>query len=474
MNREWKIFVVFLAVFLFAYFIPLATPQFDADADPLAAKVTGAIIEAFLLLQWYARNHTLACVVPALFIAGAITTFLSKEAILKHLGPKANPVEAYSVASISGTVLAVCSCSVLPMFAGIYRVGAGLGPAACFLYSGPAINVMAIFLTARVLGFELGVARVIGAMTFGVITGLLMTLFFRRSEEQRTQAVLAQPSEPAGKRPLWKNASLLAAMLAFLIFSDWFNPGDKQVQLTDGTQFAAVLQYETESGYDLRLKEAALGRESSEVVRLSKTEIAEISDVDTWVTRIFHYRWLLAGAMGVLVVGMSVAWLDRADFQEWMGNSWEFAKLLIPLLFGGVFVVGFLGALLPEKQVAALVGDNSLLSNLIASIVGCLFYFATLTEVPILEALMRNGMATGPALALLLAGPALSLPSILVIRSIIGDKKTFVFVGLVIVMATLAGMGFGALYPHHSIHVPATVTASGTASHNNTSLLTTD
>ena len=407
MNREWKILAAFLGVFLFAYFVPLATPQFDAQADPLAAKITGAIVEAFLLLQWYARNHTLACVVPALFIAGAITTFLSKESVLKHLGPKANKVEAYSVASVSGTVLAVCSCSVLPMFAGIYRIGAGLGPAACFLYAGPAINVLAIFLTARVLGFELGVARVVGAMVFGVIIGLLMALLFRRSEEERSEITLAQPNPPAASRPLWQNASMLAAMFAFLVFSDWFNPGDKVVQLANGQQFEATLQYETENSFDLRLKETALGHETSEVVRLAKTEVASIVDVDTWVTRIHHYRWYLAGAMGALVAVMSLVWLNRQDFSEWMGNTWEFSKLLVPLLFGGVFVVGFLGALIPEKQVAALVGDNSLTSNLIASVVGCLFYFATLTEVPILDALMRNGMHNGPALALLLSRASL-------------------------------------------------------------------
>jgi hypothetical protein len=236
-------------------------------------------------------------------------------------------------------------------------------------------------------------------------------------------------------------------MLAFLVFSDWFNPGDKLVQLADGTRFEATLQYETEGAYDLRLKQAVLGHDSAEVVRLAKAEITSIADVDTWVTRIHHVRWYLAGAMGVLVVLMSVSWLNRHDFAEWMGNTWEFSKLLVPLLFGGVFVVGFLGALIPEKQVAAWVGDDSLSSNLIASVVGCVFYFATLTEVPILEALMRNGMATGPALALLLAGPALSLPSILVIRTVIGNTKTAVFVGLVIVMATAAGMGYGVMFP---------------------------
>ncbi len=447
MKREWGILAAFVGVFLFAYFVPFATPRFDAGADPLGVKMSRAVIEAFLLLQWYARNHTLACVVPALFIAGAITTFLSKEAVLKHLGPQSNPVESYSVASVSGTVLAVCSCSVLPMFAGIYRIGAGLGPAACFLYAGPAINVLAIFLTARVLGFELGVARVIGAIVFGIIIGLLMALFFRRSEQQRHQTALALPEDTSPKRALWKNGALLATMLAFLIFSDWFNPGDKNIRLSDGTEFAATLQYETETNYDLRLKQPVLGHEASEVIRLPKTDVASIEDVDTWVTRIHHYRWYLAGAMGALVVLMSLAWIDLNEFKQWMGNTWEFSKLLVPLLFGGVFVVGFLGALIPEKQVASLVGDNSFLSNLIASVVGCLFYFATLTEVPILEALIKNGMARGPALALLLAGPALSLPSILVIRSIIGNKKTAVFVGLVIVMATAAGMIFGTYFP---------------------------
>jgi uncharacterized membrane protein YraQ (UPF0718 family) len=436
MRKELKIFAAFLGIFLAAYFLPLAN-----------TKVTGAIIEAFVLLQWYARNHTLACVVPALFIAGAITTFLSKEAVLKHLGPKANKVEAYSVASVSGTVLAVCSCSVLPMFAGIYRIGAGLGPASAFLYAGPAINVLALFLTARVLGFQLGVARVIGAIVFGIIIGLIMALIFRKDEEARTVATMQMPDPPASKRPLWQNASLLIAMIAFLVFSDWFNPGDKVVDLADGTRFEAVLQYETLAEYDLRLKEAVLGHEIGEVVRLPKTEIASIVDVDTWVVRIHHVRWYLAGAMGALVVIMSLAWLDKAEFMLWMGHTWTFSKLLIPLLFGGVFIVGFLGALLSEEQVAALVGDNSLMSNLIASTIGCLFYFATLTEIPILETLMKNGMASGPALALLLAGPALSIPSILVIRSIIGNTKTLVFTTLVVVMATIVGMGYGAMFP---------------------------
>lgn len=461
MARELKIFAAFLAVFLAAYFMPLATPQFADETNPTNAQFTRALVEGFVLLQWYARNHTLACVVPALFIAGAITTFLRKEAVLKHLGPKANKVEAYGVASVSGTVLAVCSCSVLPMFAGIYRVGAGLGPASCFLYAGPAINVLAVFLTARVLGFELGVARVIGAVVFGIIVGLIMAVVFRRSEEERTAATMQLPDPPPSQRPLWQTAAFLAAMIAFLVFSDWFNPGDKIVELKDGSRFQAVARYETKDVYDLQLQASYADYEIDDVVRIEKARIATIEDVDTWVTRIHHNRWYLAAAMGVLVLLMTLAWFERDEVREWLVNTWVFAKLLVPLLFGGVLIVGFLGALLPDKQVAALVGDNSVKSNMIASVVGSLFYFATLTEIPILEALIKNGMASGPALALLLAGPALSIPSILVIRSVMGNTKTLVFCLLVVVMATIAGVGYGALFPGDPVlSVPAASTVA--------------
>ncbi|MHC4177229.1 MAG: permease [Planctomycetota bacterium] len=476
MSREWKIFAAFVSIFLVAYFLPLATPEFEPGTDPTQVKVTTAIIEAFKLLQWYARNHTLACVVPALFIAGAITTFLSKEAVLKHLGPKANKVEAYSVASVSGTVLAVCSCSVLPMFAGIYRIGAGLGPASAFLYAGPAINVLALFLTARVLGFQLGVARVIGAIVFGIIIGLIMALIFRKGEEKRTAVAMQMPDPPASKRPLYQSALLLLAMIAFLVFSDWFNPGDKIVDLADGTRFEATLDKEMQSEYSLRLKGPALGKEAGEIVTRPKSEITSIVDRDGWVVRIHHVRWYLAGAMGVLVLIMTAAWVDRAQFTEWMGNTWSFSKLLVPLLFGGVFIVGFLGALLPEEKVAALVGADvvgegffgSLRANLVASVVGCFFYFATLTEIPILETLMENGMAEGPALALLLAGPAMSIPSILVIRSIIGNTKTIVFTALVVLMATIVGMGYGELagsQARRTAEAPAPLTATFAQQH---------
>ena len=430
--RQWKILSAFVTIFLVAYFLPLSD-----------TRVTGAVIEAFQMLQWYARNHTLACVVPALFIAGAIITFLSKEAVLHHLGPQANKVEAYSVASVSGTVLAVCSCSVLPMFAGIYRVGAGLGPASAFLYSGPALNILAIFLTARVLGFRIGVARAVGAIVFGIIIGLIMAVAFRKDEQERTDAVAAVPDPPRAHRSLWQTVLYFACMMAFLVFSDWYHPGNIVVYRTDGEDISAQLLQETRDEVVVQVDRHVAGLKVGDKITLAKADIDNIEEARNWVMTVYHVKWYLAGAMGLAVFLMVWRWFERDEIKEWMHNTWDFAKLLVPLLFGGVFVVGFLGALLPGEQVAALVGDNSLKSNLIASVIGCLFYFATLTEVPILQALMEHGMHPGPALALLLAGPALSLPSLLVIRSVIGNQKTAVFTILVVVMATVAGMGFG-------------------------------
>ncbi|MCB9857872.1 MAG: permease [Phycisphaerales bacterium] len=431
--KQWKILGAFSSLFLIAYYLPLGD-----------AKVTNAILEAFKMVQWYARNHTLACVVPALFIAGGIITFLSKETVLRHLGPKAGKVEAYGVASVSGSVLAVCSCSVLPMFAGIYRVGAGLGPAAAFLYAGPAINILALFLTARVLGFEIGVARAVGAMVFGILIGLIMALVFRKDEQVRAKAAMLEPDAPAPRRSLFQTVIYFAAMMAFLIFSDWYNPGNAVIVTNDGTTMQVVVLQETRDEVVAQIDRSVGGLKVGDKITLDKSSIASITDAGGWVMTIYHVKWWLAGLMGVAVLLMVWRWFDRAEVAEWMRNTWDFAKLLVPLLFGGVFVVGFLGALLPDEQVAALVGDNSLTSNLIASVVGCLFYFATLTEIPILQSLMEHGMAKGPALALLLAGPALSLPSLLVIRKVIGDGKTFVFTGLVIVMATFVGMIYGA------------------------------
>ncbi len=429
--KEWKVLAAFVAIFLAAYFAPLGDP-----------RVSGALVEGLKLLQWYVRNHTLACVVPALFIAGGITTFLSPAAVIRYLGPNANRITAYSVASVAGIVLAVCSCSVLPMFAGIYNLGAGVGPASAFLYSGPAINVLAIFLTARVLGFDIGLWRALGAIAFAVLVGLGMAFLFRRDERKDTAAIADVPEAPRARR-LWKNALLLGGMLGFLIFSDWFSPGDAVVHRADGTEIRCVVLQEMQDEVMVQVQETIGEVRAGDRLVLSKGEILEIEQAESWVMDVFRIRWLLAGIMGLLVAGMTWRWVEREEFGAWMLNTWHFAKLLIPLLFGGVFVVGVISALLPSEQVAKLVGDNGLSANFVGSVVGALFYFATLTEVPITQALMEHGMARGPALALLLAGPALSLPNMFVLVRVMGVKKTAAFSVLIVVAATITGLVFG-------------------------------
>jgi len=427
---EWKKLAWIVGVFVVAYSLPLGNP-----------RVSAAILEAFRLLQWYAIHHTLACVVPAMFIAGAIATFLSQASVMRYLGPTASKPMAYAVASVSGMVLAVCSCSVLPMFAGIYAMGAGLGPASAFLYSGPAINVMAIFLSARVLGLDLGIGRVSGAVTFAVIIGLLMALFFRSSEQRRIAAATL-PEGPDSPRALWQTALYFVCMILFLVFADWYNTGDVTITLKDGATISANIRYDTHNAIDIQAYQAD-GRLSPEVRRLDRGTITAVESVPGLTQTIHGVKWYLAGAMGLMVLLMVWRWFSRDEVEQWLRATWDFALMIIPLLFGGVFVTGFIGGIIPHRTVATLVGGNNLLSNFIASFVGMVWYFATLTEIPIIEMLMRLGMGKGPALALLLAGPALSLPSILVIYRVIGAKKTLVFCLLTVVMSTAVGFLFG-------------------------------
>jgi uncharacterized membrane protein YraQ (UPF0718 family) len=435
MRRELKIFAALVSIFLVAYFLPLSNP-----------KIQQAIQEAFRLLQWYARNHTLACIVPALFIAGAIITFLSQESVMRYLGPKANPVLAYGIASVSGCILAVCSCSVLPMFAGIYQLGAGLGPATAFLYSGPAINVLAIFLTARVLGFDIGLWRAVGSIVFAVVIGVLMAVIFRKTEKAKVEATMQMPQSEKPRRHIGKNALFLAAMLLFLIFSDWFNPGNVTVTTADGRTFNAIVLNETKDAVRFQLEQDLGNLKAGDKLNLSKIDIVKTADRPSWVMTVYHIRWYLAGACGLAVLLMAWGWFTKDEIGQWMHNTWDFAKMLVPLLYGGVFIVGFISVLIPEKQVAQWVGDNSLSANLVASVIGAFWYFATLTEIPITQALMNLGMHKGPVLALLLAGPALSLPSMIVLQRIMGTLKTIVFVALVVVMSTIVGMFFGAFF----------------------------
>ena len=433
-SREGKIFLAFVGIFLFAYYLPLGKP-----------KVQEAVLEAFRMLQAYARNHTLTCVVPALFIAGAIITFLSQASVVRYLGPTANKFLAYSVASVSGCILAVCSCSVLPMFAGIYQMGAGLGPASAFLYSGPGINILAVFLTARVLGFDIGVGRIIGAVGFAFLVGTLMAFIFRREEKAKVAAAMAMPPPEAPRRPLWQTTVYFICLVGVLIFAAWVNPREVVIHLRDGQAVQATVLEEMQDDMIFTLDQDWQGKQKSEQIVLAKDRIASLERPLTWVRQIYLIRWYLAGLFLVGVLVMLWRWFQREEVTEWLHNTWEFTKLLIPLLYGGVFAVGFISALIPPPYVASLVGDNSLTANFIASFIGAFWYFATLTEVPITQALMRMGMNKGPVLALLLAGPALSLPNMIVIGRVMGWAKTAVFVSIVVIVATLAGLCFGFL-----------------------------
>ena len=389
MKTRIRQFLILLAAFLAAYFLPVGS-----------GRVQGALVEAFAMLHEYAREHVLLCLVPALFIAGAIAVFVSKESVMKYFGPSANKVLSYSVASVSGTILAVCSCTVLPLFAGIYTRGAGIGPATAFLYSGPAINVLAIILTARVLGFELGLARAAGAILFAFLIGIGMHLFFLREERAKAQEAAAfEVPEDESPRPLWQTAAYFATMVGILVFANWGKPADNP---------------------------------------------------SLWAT-IYQAKWWITLTLLIALAAILLRWFRRPELKEWTSSTWTFAWQILPLLFGGVLVAGFLlgrpghMALIPEQWVARLVGGNSLWANLFAAVSGALMYFATLTEIPILQGLLGAGMGKGPALALLLAGPSLSLPNLLVIGGIMGARKTGVYAALVVVLATLLGFTYGAL-----------------------------
>ena len=385
--KERNKLLLIVGVFLAAYYVPWSHPVIRQSG-----------LEAFMMLQEYAREHVLTCLIPAFFIAGAIAVFVSQASVLKYFGAQAGKMLSYSVASISGTILAVCSCTVLPLFAGIYTRGAGIGPATAFLYSGPAINVLAITLTAKILGWQLGLARAVGAVVFAVVTGLLMALIFRKDDAARTAGQIYVPDADAKERTLLQDTLYLLTMVLILVFAAFAKPAPGSSGL--------------------------------------------------WPA-IFAAKWYITIALLIILSFMLKAWFTRDECKSWVESTWGFMKQIFPLLAGGVLVAGFMlgrpghPALIPEQWVQSLLGGNSIWANLIASLAGALMYFATLTEVPILQGLLGAGMGKGPALALLLAGPALSLPNMLVIGSVMGVKKTATFCGIIVILSTIAGMLYG-------------------------------
>jgi len=388
MKERYK-FLIVSAVFLACYFLPAENARF-----------TNAVNEALALTRWYAREHVLFCLIPAFFIAGAIVVFVSQASVMKYFGAKANKVLSYTVASVSGSILAVCSCTILPLFMGIYQRGAGLGPAITFLYSGPAINVLAIILTARILGWELGLARAVGAIVFSIVIGLIMHLIFLKEEIERHAGEDFDFTAAEEPRPLSKTIPYFFSMVAILVFANWGKPPEESHNLL-------------------------------------------------WM--IYQYKWWITGFFTVSLSIMLIKWFNKDELKGWTQQSWILALQILPLLLGGVLAAGFLlgrvgyEGIIPAQYIASLVGGNSFFANFFSSVVGAFMYFATLTEVPILQGLIGSGMGKGPALALLLAGPALSLPNMLVIRRAVGTQKTVVFVCLVVIMATISGIIFGAI-----------------------------
>lgn len=427
-SAQGRLIALMVAVFLVIYFLPAGNARFD-----------NAVLEAFRLTHWYAQEHVILCLLPAFIIAGAMAVYISQGSVLRHLGPQASKPVALSVASVSGTLLAVCSCTVLPLFGGIYKRGAGLGAAIAFLYSGPAINIMAIVVTGKVLGAELGIARGVGAIVFAVVIGAIMHLIYRKEEMARADASARGFAAEEAEKPFGTVVTFFSLMIGILVFANW--------AAADSQFWMQVYEW--------------------------KWQITSVLAVLLGILLIYQWQWstihllvlgglvlgsaLLApntpelpfaiGALGILFLAAS-----NEREQEWAAQTWDFTKQIMPLLLGGVFIAGLLlgrpgyEGLMPSEWVSAAVGDNSLLSTVIASVLGAFMYFSTLTEVPIVEGLLGSGMGKGPALALLLAGPALSLPNMLVIRTILGNQKTIVYCSLVIVMATITGYLYGNLW----------------------------
>ncbi len=368
MHKERNIFALLVGMFLAFYFMPMDSQLF-----------TDAILSGFGMLHEYARAHVLTCLVPAFFIAGAIAVFVRQDLVLKYLGGAARKLVSYPLASVSGGILAVCSCTVLPMFVGIRKRGAGLGPAVTFLFSGPAINIAAIVLTISVLGPSIGLARIFFAIPLGIIVGLSLQAIFREQTQEGSLFVEQGNSEHIPSA--YTGATLLIALIGILV--------------VDGLQIEPLVKY---GGM---------------------------------------------AALAAVVIGIATIRLWKTTTQKWLAETWSFARTLLPLLFIGVFIAGFVEPLLPREVITDIVGGNTVVGNLVASVFGAFMYFSTLTEIPILQALMNKGMHSGPALALLLAGPSLSLPNMLVVRRVLGTKKTAVYIVLVVLYSTIAGLLFG-------------------------------
>ena len=424
-------------IFLGVFYMPIHSESFNTAID--------ATLD---LSRWYAREHVILCLLPAFLIAGVISVFVSQGSVIKYFGARAKKWVAYTVASVSGTILAVCSCTILPLFSSIHKRGAGLGPAVAFLYSGPAINILAIILTARILGFELGLARVIGAVVFAIVTGLIMSFIYRKEERAKAKEQLNFPEVPE-TRPLWQTSLHFFTLVLILVFANWGKPA------TGDTSSAWYFIW-SNKWYITGLFGLVLVYSMIFILKLKSWQVL-LGAFITILSAFIIGNPLVSMVVAIAAVS-SIALMDKADHgenREWIISSWGFTKQIVPLLAIGVVIAGFLlgsthgdtsiPGVVPNEWIAWLVGGNSIAANFFASILGAFMYFATLTEVPILQGLLASGMGKGPALALLLAGPSLSLPNMLVIRGVMGTQKTLVYISIVVVLSTIAGLIFGSI-----------------------------
>jgi uncharacterized membrane protein YraQ (UPF0718 family) len=444
-KKELKILIWIIVVFALAFFLPIESIRFNT-----------AIAATFDLVKWYAREHVVLCLLPAFFIAGVISVFVSQGSVLRYFGANAKKWLAYTVAAVSGTILAVCSCTILPLFSSIHKRGAGLGPAIAFLYSGPAINILAIILTARILGFEMGVARTVGAVSFSVIIGLIMAFIYRKEEKAKKEEQMNIDALPE-KRPMWQTSFHFFTLVLILIFANWGKPAEGDTSSTWyhiwANKWYITGFFGLMLGYSLikilKIKwQWILGA----VVITATSAILASNFIDN--DKLSHLVPMLVGIISLSVTTFKDK--NEPENREWTLATWDFAKQILPLLVIGIIAAGFLlgsthdgktiAGVIPDVWISGLVGGNSVFSNFFASVVGAFMYFATLTEVPIVQGLLAAGMGKGPALALLLAGPSLSLPSMLVIRGVIGMQKTVVYVSLVVVMATVTGLIYGSIF----------------------------
>ncbi len=437
-KKEIRILGIMVVVFLAVFYMPLESKVFNTAID--------ATLD---LSRWYAREHVILCLLPAFLIAGVISVFVSQASVIKYFGAKAKKWVAYLVASVSGTILAVCSCTILPLFSSIHKRGAGLGPAVAFLYSGPAINILAIILTARILGVEMGLARVIGAVIFAILTGLIMSFIYRKEEKAKAKEQMSFPDVPE-TRPLWQTAVHFFSLVLILVFANWGRPAEGDTSSL--WYFIWANKWYITGIFGLVLVYSMIF-----ILKLKSWQVL-LGAAITMLSALIIESPLVSMVIGIAAVS-SIALMDKKEHGEnrdWIISSWDFTKQIVPLLAIGVVIAGFLlgsthgdtsiPGVIPGEWIAWLVGGNSVAANFFASIVGAFMYFATLTEVPILQGLLASGMGKGPALALLLAGPSLSLPNMLVIRNVMGTQKTIVYICIVVVLSTLAGLTYGSLF----------------------------